>query len=133
MPSQSPKTSDTGGCTGTCCAAFRIPHTPASLKRAVRQGRVLDGDQLLDMLIPLTPKEARERNRQFGGDGDNPFPWSDRGHHFTCRHWDEDTRLCTIYEERPMMCREFPYGKDCPFGCDCKAGEPPGGWSKRSK
>lgn len=76
------------------------------------------------MLIPLTPKEARERNQRFGDTGDpsSHFPWSDRGHNFTCRHWDESTRLCGIYEDRPKMCRRFPYGKKCPFGCSCKAG-----------
>lgn len=114
-------TADTQGCVGTCCAAFRVPHTLTVLRR--RQGRLIDGEQIVAMLIPLTPKEARERSKKFGGAGDG-FPWSDRGHHFTCRHWDEDTRLCGIYEDRPAMCRKFPYGKPCPFGCSCKNGEP---------
>lgn len=27
---------------------------------------------------------------------------------FTCPHWDEESRLCSIYEDRPMACRMFP-------------------------
>lgn len=113
------------GCTGLCCAAFRIPHTISELRARVREGAIVDhsgdsveGDKLVEMLIPLTPKEARERNHQFGGD--HSFPWSDRGHHFTCRHWDEETRLCRAYDERPDMCRRYPYGRGCDHGCSCR-------------
>jgi Fe-S-cluster containining protein len=24
-----------------------------------------------------------------------------------CQHWNQDTRLCEIYENRPKICREF--------------------------
>ena len=80
---------------------------------------------LIDMLIPLTPKQASERHTEFGGTDDTRFKWADRGHHYTCRHWDEETRLCTDYENRPPMCSNFPYGREdgCPFGCSHK-GEP---------
>jgi hypothetical protein len=27
---------------------------------------------------------------------------------FRCPHWSEDTRLCSIYDDRPMTCRVFP-------------------------
>lgn len=106
-------------CTGTCCAAFRLPKTLSVLRRD--QATIRDGEQIAAMVIPLTPKQARERNEQFGGDGRaSGFPWSDRGHHFTCRHWDEETGLCGIYEDRPEMCRNFPYGKGCPMAATCK-------------
>jgi Fe-S-cluster containining protein len=124
------------GCSGTCCAAFRLDYTLTEMRRAPvdSAGGVPLGDkwidpserdQLVDMLVPLTPKEARERNQKFGGNENDKthWPWSDRGHQFTCRHWDEDTRLCGIYEDRPMMCREFPYGKPCSFGCSCTEGK----------
>lgn len=89
------------GCTGLCCAAFRLPHTIREVKARTRArtivscaGDPVEGDKLVDMLIPLTPKEARERNHEFGGD----------------------------YEDRPDMCRRFPYEREdgCPFGCSCK-------------
>jgi hypothetical protein len=27
---------------------------------------------------------------------------------FQCPHWDETTRLCSIYDDRPLTCRLFP-------------------------
>lgn len=115
------------GCTGLCCAAFHIPYTITDLRRGVdpKTGNLLNqAEQIAAMVIPLTPKQARERYVEFGGDLDDAsFPWSSRGHHFTCRRWDEDTRLCTIYEDRPEMCRGYPYGEPCAHGCDC-VGEP---------
>src|ERR1017187_354888 len=27
---------------------------------------------------------------------------------FRCPHWDTDSRLCTVYESRPLVCRMFP-------------------------
>jgi hypothetical protein len=27
---------------------------------------------------------------------------------FQCPHWDTKTRLCTVYEDRPNVCRYFP-------------------------
>lgn len=106
------------GCAGLCCAAFRIPYTRRELRRAVGRGSVTDGEKLLDMLVPLTSKQANERNRRFGGTGD-VFREEEIGRHYTCVHWDEETRLCTDYEGRPGMCRHFPYGKRCCFGCSC--------------
>jgi Fe-S-cluster containining protein len=35
---------------------------------------------------------------------------------FTCKYWDKETQLCTIYERRPNMCRNFPEkGEECDF------------------
>ena len=105
-----------------CCAAFYIPYTRSQLRKEVDpkdpDKRLRDAAQIAEMVIPLTPKEANERQVQFGGE-DGKFRWADRGHHFTCRHWDEETRLCGIYEDRPEMCRGFPYGKGCGYGCEC--------------
>ncbi len=27
---------------------------------------------------------------------------------FRCPHWDSNTRLCTVYEDRPKICKTFP-------------------------
>ncbi|HYQ12165.1 MAG TPA: YkgJ family cysteine cluster protein [Solirubrobacterales bacterium] len=111
-------TEASNGCSGLCCAAFRIPETRASLRAAGKHGDE-ERAQIAEMVIPLTPKEANERNAALGGDA--PYRWArDRGRVFTCKHWDEETRLCGIYEDRPDMCRKFPYDKPCCFGCSCK-------------
>ena len=38
-----------------------------------------------------------------------------KSHHYTCKHYDKKTTLCTIYEHRPLMCRRYPNGEPCPF------------------
>ena len=110
-------TADTGGCTGACCAAFYVQYTLQELRT---REDVLDGPFIADMVIPLSPKEARERARRFGGARDRTFPWKLRGHYFACRHWDEESRLCTVYEQRPRMCSGYPYeGAPCSMGDGC--------------
>jgi hypothetical protein len=27
---------------------------------------------------------------------------------FQCPHWDDDSKLCSVYEDRPNICRLFP-------------------------
>ncbi len=33
--------------------------------------------------------------------------------YFKCIYFDEESRNCTIYEERPRMCRDYPYDDVC--------------------
>lgn len=102
-------------CGGACCAAFYLPWTIRELRR--RAGEIEDGHFISDMVIPLTPKEANERSARFGGKV--RARWHYRGHHFTCRHWDEETRLCAAYDERPRMCADYPYGDECNLAPGC--------------
>lgn len=105
-----------GDCTGACCAAFYMKYTIRDFKR--KADSIEDGAYIADMVIPLTVEQARERAEKFGGT--LRVLVRDKGHHYTCRHWDEKTRLCTAYEERPRMCREFPYDeKGCTLGTGC--------------
>ncbi len=106
-------------CTGKCCAVFTIP-SEAVMQKAIK------GDLFfLDMLIELLPEEIGPRLRSLGFAGEGEFPdsygaearerlgWWTVWRAFTCRHWNEATRLCGAYEERPGMCRTFPDGKPC--------------------
>lgn len=116
-------------CTGVCCAAFTWPRTISEVRK--RERLMLDGATIAGMLVPLTPKEAKERHVAFGGTQPERFVWKRRGHYFTCRHWDEETRLCGIYDQRPAMCREYPYGKECDHGCGgCGGRSEDWGWPK---
>jgi Fe-S-cluster containining protein len=108
-------------CPGYCCAAFYWPRTAAWMKQYAEE-HTYDGPQIRDMLIPLTPKQARERYERFAGESTQAFSWKHRGHHFTCKNWDEATRLCKIYEDRPTMCRDYPYGQECQHGCGLVGG-----------
>jgi len=35
--------------------------------------------------------------------------------HYNCRFHDEETKLCTIYEDRPSDCRAFPREGSCKY------------------
>jgi Fe-S-cluster containining protein len=109
-------------CPGYCCAAFYWPRTISYMREHGES--MYDGAQIRDMLIPLTPKQARERYEKFSGQSTDSYKWKHRGHFFTCKNWDEDTRLCRIYEDRPAMCRDYPYGQECQHGCGVCGGMP---------
>jgi len=118
------------GCTGQCCAVFTIK--PGDLLAKGLHGDAEDF-LVLNMLIPLMPEDVGPRLRGLGyasgedyGDSYGPWARSDGGEGvtwfaFTCRHWDEETRRCGIYAERPTMCRRFPNGETC-RGCGCAGG-----------
>lgn len=113
-------------CPGHCCAAFTLPR-PLEEYQADPE-RIDDGEYVADMLIPLTREDALARAGRFGfvDSRMGAAASSDSGdyHWFTCRHWDEDTRLCTAYSERPRLCRDYPYDWDCSHGCEYLAPEP---------
>lgn len=113
-------------CPGYCCAAFFWPRTITEMRKLAHT--FMDGAQIRDMLIPLTPKEAKARYERFSGRKvpRGVFGWKHRGHFFTCKNWDEDSRLCKVYETRPSMCKGYPYGKPCEHGCGFSGGAPLG-------
>jgi Fe-S-cluster containining protein len=120
------------GCTGKCCSVFNYTVTPDELRKRSegREGYWADQDRFLaDMLVELTPEEAVERSVRFGVQDPTPeidlVKWAtDYGPLYTCRHWDEETRLCTVYEDRPDMCRDYPYNRACQHDCDCSFRSP---------
>lgn len=101
-------------CPGHCCVAFYLP-TSHDRVEDIRE-EVRDGEVIADMVIPLSLSEANERLERFGADRE--YTSESEGHVYTCRHFDDETRLCTIYERRPEMCRDFPYDAGgCEYGC----------------
>lgn len=105
------------GCTGLCCVVLKFNRPVEDL----RSGKVIDGKQIADMIIPITNEEAAERMKRFGSPLEPPVPGDEEeGKLFKCKHWNEDTRLCGIYPDRPLMCRAYPYGRPCEQGCSCK-------------
>lgn len=108
-----------GPCDGRCCAVFYFPSSPAQI-RAKGFKRYVDGKTISRMLVPLDREAAKKRIEAFsisppGGTDE----WIDRaeGSIYTCKHWDEDSRLCTIYDKRPQMCADYPYRGTCQHGC----------------
>lgn len=102
------------GCTGQCCVAFPVNTNQDCL--------TLD---LAEMLVPIGREEAAERHARLYSDNlvEPRGGSADDGQYYRCAHWDEETRLCRIYEDRPRMCRDFPGYDDgavCEYGCDCQ-------------
>ena len=97
-----------GRCTGQCCAVFTLSANVLDLCRAGELGPDKDAPTLLQMLVPLTSEIALLRLQRLGftpaGDG---VPGAGRAI-FSCRNWDEVTRLCTIYDRRPWLCWHYP-------------------------
>ncbi len=68
---------------------------------ATKAGTLLDGPRVLDIIVPI-------------GYDDSRYPTNDAdGVIYTCRVWDPRTRRCTEYDQRPPMCSNYPYGRDC--------------------
>jgi Fe-S-cluster containining protein len=102
-------------CTGKCCVAFPLNKTLGELAAMRYPASAFEALTILGMIQPLTVEETRERAARFGlGEPDDEIKY------YSCRHWDEETRLCTIYDERPWMCRTYPNEDKCDHGCDCK-------------
>lgn len=88
-------------CGGKCCTRFPISISPATLGTRYLEvvawrdsGGEMDPwmrDEITvaEMLIPLHEE-------------------GDEVPQYTCIHHDAQSGLCTIYEDRPAMCRDFP-------------------------
>jgi hypothetical protein len=111
-----------GCCRGQCCAAFTLfPHVVENVTKRAASGEA-EAAFILAMLVPLTAEQAIERLVALGFDphvgmtaeaiakaDQCPEPVQ----HFTCRNWNEASRLCDAYDQRPRMCRGFPYDRTC--------------------
>lgn len=81
-------------CTGHCCKDFPLPYTIEEIKN---KPNLQDGQQIAEMLIFL-----RESNYLDGK----------KSYRYTCKHL-QKSGDCGIYESRPRMCSNYPYGKAC--------------------
>lgn len=106
-------------CTGHCCKAFILPYGPEDLSIRITagldgshpMGRVEDGEQIRDMVIFLGTTDQ-------GWPGANPALDGSLHHYYTCKHHDAESGDCKIYDQRPGMCRRYPYGEPCKIpGC----------------
>lgn len=98
-------------CQGFCCAAFNLPVSPSALARLSGR-RFRDIEKIKDMVIPLGKHKGNPVVEQAN-------VGNSRVHFYTCKFFDGESRNCLDYENRPTMCRDFPYSlKTCPYeGC----------------
>jgi len=113
------------GC-GACCRVLMLEQSPEEIQRMATLTRILGipSDHVFAAANwrPLTRAEALERN---------PFYVSRLGpdvHFYSCDRLGSDGR-CTVYEERPLVCRGYPWydapprdmplpDPDCGYGVD---------------
>jgi Fe-S-cluster containining protein len=123
-------------CMGECCEDIGLSYSPEDLKNsyqiwvASRDGHTSGVSMMKSeknvqrwaeiwLLYPmLTFARADKRHPE--------SPYKDGEsivYHYTCKHFNEKTRLCDIYEERPYMCRVYgENGHICRNPrCRCKA------------
>lgn len=96
-------------CTGACCAAFPLSVSHERLWN--RWPWIEDGDLILAMVLPVALGAADAARAAAGA---VPIPESGVDEqHYMCVHFDSRAGRCKAYEERPAMCREYPYERTC--------------------
>lgn len=95
------------GC-GACCAAVLLTVTLESvetMRNRRGEGDAVGGDwaHLLDHFYPISADEANRRNPHLHARVGGGFRY------FGCDWYDPQTKLCTHHDERPRLCREYPF------------------------
>ena len=114
-------------CTGHCCENFTLPYTPMELKHRAKRLKVgdkyfhEDHTQVAEMVIFLgTYASGTDRRGRKKIKGTKLY-YGKSIHHYTCKHYNRETRNCMNYENRPAMCRNYPDGHKCNYrGCTLK-------------
>jgi Fe-S-cluster containining protein len=99
-------------CTGHCCERFFLPLSPDELRaEQADKGTIYNRkeiDFVADMVIYLGPSGTSVTGEPLTLEG-KPVT----GHFYTCRHYKDGN--CTVYEQRPNICRDYPYGSTCKY------------------
>jgi Fe-S-cluster containining protein len=116
-------------CTGHCCKEFFLPFGPEELEAAYHRwlrsagqsmglamstdgvvaGAVYGEIHLIYPMVQYLGKFKEPPFRQVNNSG------NESRHYYSCKHYDTKTHNCTIYEIRPMMCRDYPYRGSCNY------------------
>lgn len=95
----------------------------------------LDIEFILDMIIflrydPISIQDGKDMTEEFKRLNPNKEPYDGvaNGHllkdgklhgiYYTCKHYDKENKLCTVYDQRPQLCRHHGVGNKCEYqGC----------------
>lgn len=72
------------------------------------RGRILIWGKLRRFVLTAFPPLARHLRTRYHLSGGCKNCGASCNLLFRCPHWDEQTHLCTVYEDRPNVCRFFP-------------------------
>lgn len=117
-------------CTGHCCKNFSLPVSPEELRDKYRQWLGAQGNKpgVISMSGALEPYGVWDPDIHiiapmvvYLGRG-APIPRyinsHEKGsdvHRYRCKHWNQKTGDCTIYDIRPQMCRTYPGMAGCNY------------------
>ncbi len=90
-------------CPGYCCTYPLIPVTDADIERLATRFAVS-----VDVAAKRYTKRSRDGERVLRHQSDPIFDSS-------CRFLNVESRRCTIYEDRPGACREYPGSARCGY------------------
>ncbi|MEP6570063.1 MAG: YkgJ family cysteine cluster protein [Acidobacteriota bacterium] len=94
---------DCDKCIAYCCSIYdRVQVTPRDIRRLAAHFGVL-------------PAAATQRFTKVFGKERILRRKADRLFGQACTFLDQDTRKCTIYDARPLVCREFPTTSRCAY------------------
>lgn len=101
------------GC-GSCCDPVSLPFTQDEARRNTRiEPRTRKW--LLEELTPMPRREAREKEPWlFTTNIHGRFLEDSLPFYYRCKWFDEETRACTNYDDRPEPCRDYPWGDGPP-------------------
>lgn len=72
------------------------------------QGRTLIWGKCRRVVLSLCPPLCRYLHKKYELSGGCISCGASCKLLFQCPHWDEDSHLCGVYEDRPSICRLFP-------------------------
>jgi Fe-S-cluster containining protein len=119
--------SETARCTGHCCESFTMPQSPERIWQMYNDWqKYADGATFrfggndIHIVAPMLIFIRETKTDPL--DGREFFQGPQ--YVYTCKHFDRLARNCTIYENRPQMCRDYPYKSSCRYlGCTMKRTE----------
>lgn len=95
---------DCHNCPSYCCSYPRIPVTQRDIRRLARHFDI-DEEAAERRFIK---RGATKRERVLRHQRDEIFGSA-------CRFLDTETRLCTVHDARPSICRDHPTGPNCGY------------------
>ena len=72
------------------------------------EGRTLIWGKVRRFFLSLFPALARSLQKQHGLQGSCRSCGASCKLLFQCPHWDDLSKLCTVYDDRPAVCRLYP-------------------------
>jgi len=91
-------------CPSYCCSYPRIPVTKRDVRRLAKRFDIAEEEASERFTKPGWTKRERVMRHK-----------PDDVYGSACRFLDADTRLCTVHEVRPSVCRGHPEGPNCGY------------------